>query len=264
MFDFANLLFSGPCSARCYFCIGRQLDPRLNRPNLDLFPPRNLDRFIDLLWEHGVRQLALTGTTTDPQLYRHEAPLLDLLRRRLPPGTHISLHTNGRQALRKLAIFNQYDRVSLSFPSFDPRVYQQMMGVPSPPDLEAILSAARVPVKLSCVLDHHNLPELGAYLQRCHVLGIHRLALRKLYGDLRPWSDLLDPTSFGLQARSSYHGNPVYAYGEMEVTLWDFECSESRALNLFADGTISPEYLLVQAAAIHVVELPRIINSYVV
>ena len=46
-YDFANLLFAGPCNARCPFCIGRQIDPRLSVNNLREFPPRNLDRFVD-------------------------------------------------------------------------------------------------------------------------------------------------------------------------------------------------------------------------
>ena len=46
MFDFANILFSGRCNARCPFCIGRQVDPRLNEDNLDEFPPRELDRLL--------------------------------------------------------------------------------------------------------------------------------------------------------------------------------------------------------------------------
>ena len=38
MYDFANLLFSGgedhPCNARCWFCIGKQIGPRLEQNNL--------------------------------------------------------------------------------------------------------------------------------------------------------------------------------------------------------------------------------------
>lgn len=247
MFDFANILFAGPCSARCYFCIGQQVHPSLNQPSLDIFPPRNLDRFIDLVYESGIRQVVLTGTNTDPQLYRHESRLLDLLRRRLPTGTQLSLHTNGRQALRRLSAFNQYDRVSLSFPSFNPVTYRQMMGVSNPPDLEAILSAAAIPVKLSCVLDFHNLPELPDYLRRCQDLGVRRLVFRKLYGDESFWSTLVDPQELGLQPSGVYRSNPIFAFGNMEVTLWDFKHCESTSINLFADGTISQEYTLANA-----------------
>jgi hypothetical protein len=76
MYDFANILFAGPCNARCPFCSGRQIDPRLSVNNLREFPPRQLDRFVELIDAPAIKQVVLTGTTTDPQLYRHEARLL--------------------------------------------------------------------------------------------------------------------------------------------------------------------------------------------
>jgi hypothetical protein len=39
----------------------------------------------------------------------------------------------------------------------------------------------------------------------------------------------------------------VYDYDGMEVTHWDFHRMSSTSLNLFADGTISAEYLLTRA-----------------
>ncbi len=128
MYDFANILFAGPCNARCPFCIGRQIDPRLSVNNLNEFPPRNLDRLSDLIVEHAIKQVVFTGTNTDPQLSRHEVRLLDHLRQSLASGTQISLHTNGRLALRKIDVLNQYDRVCISLPTFNPTTYFKMMG----------------------------------------------------------------------------------------------------------------------------------------
>jgi hypothetical protein len=34
-YDFANVLFAEPCNLRCPTCIGRQVDPALNRDNWD-------------------------------------------------------------------------------------------------------------------------------------------------------------------------------------------------------------------------------------
>ncbi len=249
IYDFANLLFAGPCSARCYFCIGKQVAPELSPNNLEAFPPRGLDRFSDLIWEYHISQVVFTGTTTDPQLYRHEARLLEWLRQRLPPGTQFSLHTNGRQARRKMEILNQYDRAAISFPSFNPLVYRQMMGMPDPPDLEALLQRAAIPIKISRVVEQHNLSETGDFLFHCQEIGVKRLVLRKLYGDSRPWNSLLDPVASGLSLRSTYRGNPVYDFQGMEVTLWDFGQTESTSLNLFANGEISPHYRLVDFAS---------------
>lgn len=247
MYDFANILFAGRCNARCYFCIGRpasgeaRIRSELQPPNLDVYPPRGLEAFIARVRQDDIRQIVLTGSNTDPQLYAHEARLLEALRQALPEA-QVSLHTNGRQALHKMEVLNLYDRVSLSFPSFDPHTYRQMMGVPNPPDLDAILRRARPPVKLSCVLTEHNLPEIPAFLLRCADLGIRRVVLRKLYGDHRPWESLLPVSAW--QSAGSYRANPVYKVHGMEVTLWDFERTASTSLNLFANGQVSPEYLL--------------------
>ncbi len=266
-YDFANILFAGPCNLRCPYCIGQQVNPALNRNNLNEFPLRNLDKFVELIRQHGVMEVVFTGTTTDPQLYRHEARLLAWLRENLPPSggerggvsdssanlstlepqqgreqTRYSLHTNGQLALRKMEVFNQYDRVCISFPSFNPDTYQRMMGSPRMPDLAEIVRQASVPVKVSCVINEQNVHEVADFLDRCGRLGLKRVVLRQLYGDSRRWPILphLAPVAF-------YRGNPVYDYHGLEVTYWRFDQTSSTSLNLFSDGTISVHYLLTKA-----------------
>jgi hypothetical protein len=158
------------------------------------------------------------------------------------------LHTNGRQALRQMAVFNQYDRVCVSFPSFSPSIYQAIMGVQNPPDLAEILRQTRVPVKVSCLTDHNNAVQIPVFLSLCQEIGVQRLVLRKLFGDQRTWGDLLTVVPEWSQ-RGAYRGNPVYDYQGMEVTLWDFDRTESTSINLFANGTLSTEYLLAAAQA---------------
>lgn len=239
--DFGNILFAGRCNLRCPHCIGHQVDPALNQDNLDLFPLRNLDRFVALLRRNRVRQVTFTGTNTDPQLYWHEARLIRHLRARLP-GVQISLHTNGQLALRRMHIVNLYDRVAVSLPAHEPDIYQKMTGSRRVPDLAAIVAAARIPVKVSCLLTPHNEDQIVPFLDRCREAGVRRVALRRLYGDRRR-IDVLP----GLAPARTYRNNPVYDYHGLEVTCWRFEVTTSTALNLFADGTISDAYLLTAA-----------------
>ena len=246
-YDFANILFAGPCNARCPFCIGRQVDPRLNVSNLCQFPPTNLDEFGEMIRHFAVRQIVFTGTTTDPQRYRHEARLLDFLRGELHPESQFSLHTNGRLALRKMDVVNSYDRVCISFPSFNEATYRRVMGVPGVPDLVEIVRRARVPLKVSCVVTEANRDEIPNFLRDCQAIGVQRLVLRKLYGEPRAWEELLDGDGLGLSCRGHYRSNPVYDRDGLEVTLWDFDVTQSRSINLFADGTISSAYRLVEA-----------------
>ena len=239
-YDFANILFAGPCNQRCPYCIGQQVDPALNRNNLDEFPLRNLAAFVALLRQHRVRQIVLTGTTTDPQLYRHETRLIHWLRQQVP-GAQLSLHTNGQLALTKMEVFNLYDRATVSFPSFDPDTFEKMTGTRRMPDLAAIVRRARIPVKVSCIINEHNVNQVDEFLDRCREIGVRRLVFRQLYGDTRQWDILshLTPVAF-------YRDNPVYYHRGMEVTCWNFDHTTSASLNLFSDGSISTEYLLTK------------------
>lgn len=241
MHDFANILFAGPCNRFCPFCIGKLVPGEASIDNLDTYPPRGLEDFIEVVNRERIREIVFTGTTTDPQLYRHEVPLLTLLRERLHPAARFSVHTNGVLALKKLATFNRYDRACLSFPSFDPEVYEKMMGSRQVPDLAGILRAATIPVKVSCVVNEHNAFRMDPFLAECRRIGVRRLVVRKLFGETREWKILGD-----LPVVGQFRGNPVLDYGGMEVTFWDFAASACSSINLFSNGTLGTSYLLTE------------------
>lgn len=241
--DFANILFAGPCNRFCPFCIGKELPDRANEENLNLYPLRNQDAFIREVQRLDIREIVMTGTTTDPHLYRHEERLLSEMRRQLPHA-RFSVHTNGVLALRKLEAFNSYDRACISFPSFRSDTYEKMMGSRIVPDLRSILRESRIPVKVSCVINEHNVHELDDFILEAHSIGVRRLVLRKLFGETRTWDVLKDRIP-----ESHYRDNPVYNVDGMEVTYWDFDRTTSKSINLFPDGTIGPSYLLAATPA---------------
>jgi MoaA/NifB/PqqE/SkfB family radical SAM enzyme len=239
-YDFANILLSGWCNLRCPHCIGHASALRAMPNNLNTFPLKGLERFVDELNRHGVIQISLTGTNTDPQLYGYEPELIDYLRKRIP-GVKISLHTNGKLAMQKMGIFNLYDRATISLPSFELETCRKITGSPHVLDLPGIVQASRIPLKISTLITEHNINEIPSIMIRCREFGISRMVLRKLYGETRRWnlfSDLKPVRYFG--------GNPVYNVDDMEVTLWDFSASRVRCLNLFSDGTISQKYQLTK------------------
>ncbi len=254
-FDFANILFAGPCNRACPWCIGKQLPSSVNQNNLDRWPLLGLDAFVEKVNTHQIREIVTTGTVSDPQLYKYEGRLLDELRTRLHTGTRYSVHTNGVRALKKLDVFNSYDRACISFPSFEPATYARMMGSTDVPDLALIVERAEIPVKVSCVLDEPNLAELREFLTRCHTVGVRRVVVRKLFGESR---DFLDQalTHSSRAVRDSlgilrelpvvrhFKGNPVMDLDGMEVTYWTFSDATCKSINLFADGTLGEQYLL--------------------
>jgi len=234
---FANILLSGPCNLRCPTCIGRQLGPP-RQPNLDRFPLRGLGRFLVQLRARGITQVSLTGTDTDPLLYQHSQVLLHVLRAALP-GVQISLHSNGILALTRLETFNSFDRATLSLPSLRPETCHAMTGRARPLDLERIVAATEIPLKISTLVTPHNRAELPEIIARCAALGIWRMVLRRPFGEIAT-ADLLPQH----RPERSFAGMPVYLVDGVEVTVWDFARCQLDCLNLYSDGTISEDYLL--------------------
>lgn len=240
-YDFANILFSGPCNRFCPWCIGKQIPVHINRNSLNIFPPHNIDRLIDEVNRLDIKQIVFTGTNTDPQLYRYEAELLKFLRARIKTNAQYSLHTNGAMALRKIDTVNLYDKVCFSFPSFNPDTYEKLMGSRSVPPMATIIARLQIPVKISCVVNDYNFHEMGTFLNECNHIGVPRVVLRRLFGDIQDRNPFKTMTPYRF-----YRDNPVYDIGGMEVTYWNFDESSSNSINLFPDGTLGTSYLLTE------------------
>lgn len=238
--SFANILLTGPCNLRCPWCIGRQNTSR--QSTLGMFPLPGLEAFAAAAVRSKIRQISLTGIDTEPQLYAHQARLLDFLHKAIP-GAQVSLHTNGTQILRDPALFNRYDRATVSVPSFDSATCYAMTGSPKVLDLPAIVAASCVPLKVSILLTRHNAAELPALLTRCKNLGVRRVVLRLLRGGGSP-----PPASARWRHVGVFGGNPVYDVDGVEVTVWDFARTRLRCLTLLPNGRLAANYLLAVAS----------------
>jgi len=246
MDKFANILFAGLCNAFCPDCIGKQVKSELSPNNLDIFPLKNLDAFVDILKKELITELSFTGTTTDPLLYKHQEKLLIYLREKIP-GAKISLHTNGRLIQKMQDIYNMYDRAAISLPSFDDDIYQKIMGTKHIPDLHTILALSKIPIKISVLINEHNSHDIQKFLDKAAKVGVQRIVFRKLFGETRPFEEILDMDITGLTLEKKFMNNPVYSYKQMEVTFWDFDATENMVYNLFANGNIYKGYLLTKA-----------------
>ena len=238
---FANILFSGVCNAKCPYCIGKGIRQDRQVGNLAAWPLPGLERFIDCVRQCGITQISLTGTNTDPQLYRHEEALIGHLRASLP-GVKLSLHTNGRLLLAKNT-FGLYDRICVSIPSFHETTYEKMMGVAGVVDIGAVVRQSGIPVKLSCIVTSDNREEIQDYLKRAGSMGIRRVVFRKPFGSAERLDCLVDTSGF--ERIGDVFGNPVFRWNGIEVTLWDFSATDCASVNLFSNGTVWEGYALV-------------------
>jgi len=237
---FGNIHFSGPCNRACYFCIGQHMMALDALNNLDKWPLEGIDEFIVECQKHGVREINVTGSDTDPLLYKHMAKLKEYLKQHIP-DLIFGLRTNGALIVSKPEVWALFDKASITIQSLDPTIYKKMMGKGSVPDLEKILYMKGPDrVKINIVLGPEN-TENGDVFET--VMGLSRLGyktvnLREPYGQARignPFEGYLQPTGYRL-------GMPYYNYRSVDVTYWDVHFVEVESVNLYASGRISVEY----------------------
>lgn len=243
---FANIHLSGPCNRACYFCIGQHmmaLDP-LN--NLGAWPMAGWDEFIAQCHLRSVREVNLTGSNTDPLLYRHHEELCAALRSAIP-GVRLGLRTNGALATRMPSVWRLYDKASVSVTSLSPEIYRKTMGRGEPPDIGAILALSPgMPLKVNIVLCPEILAggDLFATLDSLAASGVVTVNLREPYGQ----PHLGDPMPQGFRAGSRL-GMPRYEYRGMDVTYWDIHYVEVESVNLYANGRVSTTYPVTRGCA---------------
>jgi len=248
-YDFANILFSGKCNAKCPYCIGQKLET-LYPGNLNTFPLKNFDKFLDLISLHNIPEVIFTWTTTDPLLYRYQNELLDVLDNHVPQ-TRKSIHTNGFLIMRKLEEFNRYTKCALSVPSFSPEVFRVMMWTKQAiPNIQDISQNSDIPIKISRIVDVNNntFAETESFINNLEDTKVKRVAFRKLFWDLTIWDDTIwYLEQIWAQYTWEYRWNPIYTIGGIEITLWSFDNTDSKSINLFSNGYISDRYLLSES-----------------
>jgi len=208
--------------------------------NLDRFPLINLDRFVDSCLEHDVHEVNITGSNTDPMLYKHMEKLRSYLQARIP-NLIFGIRTNGVLVLERWEVWQLFDKASISLCSFDPNLYIAMMGRGAPPNLEEILKrSGSKPVKMNIILGPEIVDEdLFTTLDKLADMGIKKVNLREPYGQ----PHIGDPMAAkGLNYFKQVYGMPCYIYKGIEITYWDVHYVEVESVNLYSSGHISVTY----------------------
>lgn len=238
---FGNIHLSGPCNRSCYFCIGQHmqdLDPLIN---LDTWPLDNLGEFVRECKEKNVNEVNVTGSNTDPLLYKHTKKL----RKRLDSefdNLKMGIRTNGILAFEKPEIIDQYDKGSFSITTFDPDLYKKTMGQGTPPNVEEIVQSwpemdwkANVVLCPETVVEKDILKSIEKFQKR----GVKKVNLREPYGQPPLGNPLQE---WGFEKDGEHFGMPYYMFGDLEVTYWDVHTVHVESVNLYANGEVSITY----------------------
>lgn len=228
---FGNIHLSGPCNRSCYFCIGQHM------------------MALDSENRRGVHDVFVTGTNTDPLLFKHAPKLSAELRWRVPCA-RVGIRTNAA-ALRSVEQLLPYEMGSVTVCSLKPDIYRAMMGSGEPPDLQRVISLCdeagwREPPKVNVVLGPENKNDVLGTIARCEDAGIRRINLREPYGQPTVGNPLERLESWRVP---DVLGMPSYQLGGVKVTYWDVHYCEVESVNLYASGRVSEDYPITRGHA---------------
>ena len=236
---FGNIHLSGPCNRSCYFCIGQHMMALDAENNLNTWPLLGMRHFVSFCWWHGVRSVYLTGTNTDPLLYKHQSALTSCLK---GLGFRVGIRTNGVAYHKEL--FDLYDSASVTVCSLDYHTSIAMMGGP-PPDMPRILlNHPNLDLKVNVVLGPENVASIQTLLTHLANWGVKRINLREPYGQPHIGNPLV-----GCAESHRTLGMPVYNWRGAQVMYWDVHYCEVESVNLYANGRISETYPITKGCA---------------
>lgn len=235
---FGNIHLSGPCNRACYWCIGQHMMALDSENNLGTFPLVGIEHFVERCLDKSVTEVNLTGTNTDPLLYRHIPALRGYLENKIP-GLKLGLRTNGALAISRIEDVKCFDKLSLSVHSLNEKIYRSIMGTGSVPDIQKILElTAPRPLKVNVVLCKENTEtgDIWKTIDGLIAMGVKKINLREPYGQPTIGNPIKAP------AFDTILGMPRYQLGGCSVVYWDVHYVEVESVNLYANGNVSEDY----------------------
>ena len=231
---FSNIHFSGPCNRSCYFCIGQHMMALDSYNNLAQWPLDGIDQFVASVLEKNCREVYLTGTNTDPSLYKHIPELRQYLKDRIP-GLLFGMRTNGVNLDSKLAAL--FDRISVSFHSTNPAIYKAMLGGEMPSIGNIVEACKDADLLFYIVLGPENKHRITEEVAAMAKAGVKKINIREPYGQ----PHVGNPLDY-LAPSGERFGGPVYFIHGVEVMYWDVHYTEVESINLYANGHVSTTY----------------------
>jgi hypothetical protein len=210
----------------------------LNKENLDGF-----DDFITKCKEYKITEVALTGSNTDPLLYRFIPSLKDKLQKNLDLQM-FRITTNGVRVLNNIDIWKLFDFASITFCSFDRKINQEMMGG-EPVDIKKIIKNTPFDFRINILLSTKNIcnNDLMLTIDKLIEAGTTKINLREPYGQPNMSKALnLFFKQNNLEFSHKILGNDALIYKGCEICYWNVHYTEVESVNLYANGKVSDDY----------------------
>jgi hypothetical protein len=208
--------------------------------NLDTFPLKNLDGFVKECLKHSVEEINVTGSNTDPLLYKHMFRLKQYLLQHIP-NLRFGIRCNGVLALQRFDVWSLFDKGSISITTMNPELYIKTMGQGNVPDIAKIVDLSPFnSIKANVVLCPETVSggDIFNTIEMLIDCGIKTINLREPYGQ----PHIGNPIRGAYCRVEDVFGMPCYVTRGTTITYWDVHYVEVESVNLYANGTVSTTY----------------------
>lgn len=261
-YSFANINLLGKCNVHCFFCLGLDLEEELKGQDqraTEFLEWPNFRTFLDQCKVADIKKLYITGQNTDSLLYKHLSHLIRYLR---SDGFEVGLRTNGYRAQNMMDVINMCDlRIGYSIHSLSPVTNNMIMGRSDIPDWDRILEKTQNS-RVSIVLNRYNKSEFFRLVKYiAQFPKVKYIQVRKVSTETR--KEELAPDMAAFEAiyslvkemaplvKKFVTDAEVYNIYGKEVVFWRTVKTSANSMNYFTDGTISPEYFIVEGYLKH-------------
>ena len=260
-YSFANINLLGKCNAKCYFCLGKDIEQLLSlhdQTKVHFKDWKNFDKFVAQCRENKIRNIYVTGQNVDSLQYRYLDELVDHLQ---VAGFDVGLRTNGLLAEKNLDTINKMRRnAGYSIHSLRAETLNKIMGWKKVPNWNYILKHTDK-CRVSIVVNRFNAEEFWEILEfLSQYPSVKYVQARRICTDTRLPEHAEDievyEQMYGHFARESREGRAErlpdfysaqrFALKGKEVCFWRTVETTVNSLNFFSDGTLSDQYFIVE------------------
>lgn len=261
-YEFANINLLGRCNAKCFFCLGLDLQKELE--GLDFNDVhfnewKNFTAFLVKCGQLGIKKIYITGQNTDSLQYKYLSQLIDNLH---STGFKVGMRTNGYLALTRMNEINKCDcSVGYTIQSLDPTTVRMILGRSDIPDWKFIIPDTKN-CRVQIVINRCNKLEFWKILRFLKQFkNIKYIQARRISTDNRQEELAADAIAYEeiytqvrdiFPLKNKLWGDAeIYDIYGMDVCFWRTVKTTINSLNYFVDGTISDEYFIVEGYKKH-------------
>jgi molybdenum cofactor biosynthesis enzyme MoaA len=255
--SFANINLLGKCNCNCYFCLGKDIEDICSDQNQLNIHFDEWPKFYDYLFmcsQAGIKKIYITGLNCDSLQYKYLQDLVDTIQRK---GFGIGLRTNGYLAHTHQDTINKCNlETGYTIMSLKPEINRIICGRADLPDWKTLIPASNN-TRIQIVIGRYNQSEFFDMVRFIKQFSnVPYIQIRKISTDTR--LDLLQPDMDAFETLYAWVKKvfPIKErlWGDAEtydilgvnVNFWRTIKTTVNSYNYFTDGTISPEYFILE------------------